>query len=42
MQMPNRDDFDSHYPTPWPVDSWLVPVFWLVVLILAAVLLLLS
>ncbi len=40
--MPDRDDIDrgGHYPIPFPVGSWLVPGFWLVVLILVLLLML--
>jgi hypothetical protein len=40
--MPDREDIDraSTYPTPFPVGSWLVPGFWLVVLVLVLLLLL--
>ena len=40
--MPDRDDFDRvyHYPTPFQVGSWLVPGFWLAVIVLALLLML--
>ena len=36
--MAKRDDDDSKLPTPWAIGSWLVPGFWLVVLIGAGLL----
>ena len=40
--MPDRDDIDTayRYPVPFPVGSWLVPGFWLAVVMVALLLLL--
>jgi hypothetical protein len=37
LHIPDREDIDmGHtYPTPFPVGSWLIPGFWLLVLVLA-------
>jgi hypothetical protein len=40
--MTDQENIDRayHYPTPFPVGSWLVPGFWLGVLVLALLLML--
>jgi hypothetical protein len=40
MQEPETIDRAHRYPTPFSVGSWLVPGFWLVVIVIALLLML--